>query len=248
VNILGIDTSSIVAAVAVLNSVKLSAEYLVNNRKVHSEKLMPIVDRVLKDSNLTLDDIDAVAVSKGPGSFTGIRIGMACAQGIAHACNKPVIGVNTLDGLAYNLMFSDSLICPVINAQRQESYTSLYNWQDGKLCRLKDYLLIKNSELAKLLLDLKQEVIILGDAAQLIMEAVTTLIEDNYCQQNNILKAHPAFMMPKASSIAAAGLYAFSKGNYDDCFMLEPFYIRKSNAEEKWEERHGGKACTKHNS
>ncbi|HHY04464.1 MAG TPA: tRNA (adenosine(37)-N6)-threonylcarbamoyltransferase complex dimerization subunit type 1 TsaB [Thermoanaerobacterales bacterium] len=246
-NILGIDTSSIVAAVAVLNPAKLSAEYLVNNKKVHSEKLMPIVDRVLKDSNLTLDDIDAVAVSKGPGSFTGIRIGMACAQGIAHACNKPIIGVNTLDGLAYNLMFSDSLICPVINAQRQESYTSLYNWQAGKLCRLKDYLLINNSELAKLLLDLNKEVIILGDAAQLIMEKVTTELETSG-KQSNILKAHPSFLMPKASSIASAGLDAFNKGNYDDCFTLEPFYIRKSNAEEKWEERHGGKACTKHNS
>ena len=124
-HVLGIDTSSIVATIAIINEEKLLAEYIVNNKKTHSEKMMGVIDNVLADSGVELKDIDVVAVAKGPGSFTGIRIGMACAQGLAHALKKPMIGVNTLDGLAYNLIGTGDLVCPMMDAQRQEVYFPL---------------------------------------------------------------------------------------------------------------------------
>jgi len=110
-NVLALDSSSIVTTVAVLNEEKLLAEYIENNKQSHSEKMMVIIKQMLEDLELTVQDLDVIAVAKGPGSFTGIRIGMACAQGLAHALNKPMIGVNTLDGLAYNLMGNNDLIC-----------------------------------------------------------------------------------------------------------------------------------------
>lgn len=237
--ILGIDSSSIVATAAVLSEKKLFSEYIVNNKKTHSEKMMAIVDQVLKDSGLTINDIDAIAVAKGPGSFTGIRIGMACVQGMAHALNKPLIGVNTLDGLAYNLMGTKDLLCPVINAQRQEVYTSLYRWEDCKLKRLWDYKLIKADTLLEELLGINENIVVLGDGLPILEDSLKNI--GNQAEEN-IISAHPVFSMPRASSIATAALQEYIHGNIQDCFSIKPFYIRKSNAEEKWEEHHGAKS------
>ena len=235
-HVLGIDTSSVVATIAVLNEEKLRAEYIVNNKKTHSEKMMVVLDQVLEDSGITIKDVDVVAVAKGPGSFTGIRIGMACAQGIAHALNKPMVGVNTLDGLAYNLMGYDGLLCPMINAQRQEVYTALYRWEDDKLKRLWDYKLIKVDKLLKDLSALKEKVVVLGDGMPILKKCLKVK------QSENIVISHPVFSMPRASSVAAVALHEYNRGNAQNCFSIKPFYIRKSSAEEKWEERHGAKS------
>jgi tRNA threonylcarbamoyladenosine biosynthesis protein TsaB len=237
--ILGIDSSSIVATIAVLNEDKLLSEYIVNNKKTHSEKMMVVLNQVLEDSGITLNEIDAVAVAKGPGSFTGIRIGMACAQGIAHALKKPMVGVNTLDSLAYNLMGMGGFLCPMMDAQRQEVYTSLYRWGQDELKRLWDYKLIKMDTLLEELLALEEKVIVLGDGLPLLKKSL-----ENHSNKTvkNIVPAHPVFSMPRASSIAAAALQEYNRGNTKDCFSIKPFYIRKSNAEEKWEERHGAKS------
>lgn len=237
--VLGIDSSSIVAAAAVLSEEKLFAEYLVNNKKMHSEKMMLIVDKVLKDSETTAEELDVIGVAKGPGSFTGIRIGMACAQGIAHALNKPMIGINTLDGLSYNLIGSKTLICPIINAQRKEVYTSLYRWDEGKLNRLWDYRLIKADLLVQELFSLKEKVTVLGDGVFLLKEVLNVCCSGSDC---DIIFANPAFSMPRASSIAAAALDRYAQGEKDTCFSVKPFYIRKSSAEEKQEERYGTKS------
>jgi tRNA threonylcarbamoyladenosine biosynthesis protein TsaB len=233
-NILGIDTSSIVATVAVVTEEKLLAEYIVNNKKNHSEKLMQVLDTVLKDSDLDIDDLDAIAVAKGPGSFTGLRIGMACAQGLAHASGMPIVGVNTLDALAYNMIDVQGLLCPVINAQRQEMYTSLYRWEDGELIRLWDYEITSIRNLAQRLLQKTERVFILGDGVNILWPTVQDC--------NHIILAPQISLMPRASSVAAAGLQEFLSGKAESCFDLEPFYIRRSHAEEKWEESHGRKS------
>jgi tRNA threonylcarbamoyladenosine biosynthesis protein TsaB len=237
-NVLGIDSSSIVTTIAVVNEEKLMSEYIVNNKKTHSEKMMVVLKKVLDDLGITVNDLDVIGVAKGPGSFTGIRIGMACAQGIAHVLNKPMVGVNTLDGLAYNLMGNKDLICPVINAQRQELYTSLYCYKDGELERLWEYKLIKADKLVKELSNLNKKVVTLGDGLPLLKKALV----ENDLSVENIVPAHPVFSMPRASSIAAVALKEYAQGNSQDCFSVKPFYIRKSNAEEKWEERHGAKS------
>jgi len=237
-NVLAIDSSSIVTTIAVLNEEKLLAEYIENDRQSHSEKMMVVIKKVLKNLGLAVSDLDVIAVAKGPGSFTGIRIGMACAQGIAHAISKPMIGVNTLDGLAHNLMHSKDLICPVINAQRQELYTSIYCDTDGKFERLWEYKLIKADKLAQELLNLNKRVVILGDGTLILKKE----LEKSQIFPENILFAHPVFSMPRASSIAAVALQQYRQGNAQDCFTIKPFYIRKSNAEEKWEEHHGAES------
>ena len=234
-NILGIETSSMVASIAVLCEEKLMAEYTVNNKKTHSEKMMGVLNKALEDSGIGFKDIDAIAVAKGPGSFTGIRIGMASAQGMAHALGIPMIGVNTLDGLAYNLLESSSLLCPVIDAQRGDVYTSLYRWEGEELVQLWNYEIISSEQLIEKLNSLEDKVKILGDGVPVLAKVLGA-------QFGSITPAHPVARMPRASCVAAIGLRQYALGKVGDCFSVKPFYIRKSNAEEKWEEQHGGKS------
>lgn len=238
--ILGIDTSSMVATAAVMSQEKLLAEYIVNNKKNHSEKMMQVIDRVLQDSGISPEDLDAVAVAKGPGSFTGIRIGMACAEGIAHALGKPMIGVNTLDGLSYNLMGESSFICPVVDAQRQELYASLYRWEDVRLNRLWEYEVVKAAILVERLSALAEKVVVLGDGVPVLKKALGEKELPVQPARGLITFAHPAFAMPRASSIAAIALEEYARGRMDTCYTVKPFYIRRSHAEEKWEEKHAG--------
>lgn len=237
--ILGIDTSSVVATAALLSEKKLICEHIINNEKNHSQKMMGVIDNVMSDSGVDIKTVDAIAVAKGPGSFTGIRIGMACAQGIAHPLNKPIIGVNTLDGLAYNFVNSTSLLCPVVDAQRKEVYTCLFKWEKGQIIRLWDYKMERAEKLFDTLVSLKSQIIVMGDGSYLLKRCFEDLKTKN--TKSNIVFSHPAFLMPRASSIAIAGFEEYKMGRFDSCFTAKPFYIRKSSAEEKWEERHGGK-------
>ncbi|MCR4431024.1 MAG: tRNA (adenosine(37)-N6)-threonylcarbamoyltransferase complex dimerization subunit type 1 TsaB [Tepidanaerobacteraceae bacterium] len=238
--ILGIDTSSMVATAAVMSPDKLLCEYVVNNKKNHSEKMMQVVDRVLQDSGIAPEELDAVAVAIGPGSFTGIRIGMACAEGMAHALGKPMLGINTLDGLAYNLMWECGIICPVMDAQRGEVYTCLYRWEDGRLNKLAPYEVVKARDLLERLSSAKERTIVLGDGVPVLGRALDDERGQKIWGEQSLIKAAPpALAMPRASSIAAAALDEYAGGRFDTCYTIKPFYIRRSHAEEKWEEQHG---------
>ena len=121
--ILGIDTSSMAASVAVIEDNKLICEYTINTKKTHSQKLMPMIENMLSLSDLNVRELDAIAVCEGPGSFTGLRIGMATAKAIAHVNDIPVIGVNSLEVLAANMNLCDKKICSILDAQRNQVYT-----------------------------------------------------------------------------------------------------------------------------
>lgn len=125
--ILALDSSGLVASVAVVEDDNLIAEYTVNYKKTHSQTLLPMLDEIVKMTELDLDTIDAVAVAAGPGSFTGLRIGSATAKGLGLALKKPLIGVPTLEGLAYNLYNTKGLICPLMDARRNQVYTEFMN-------------------------------------------------------------------------------------------------------------------------
>ena len=114
--ILSIDSASKVATAALLDENNLIAEYTLNNKMEHSTLIMDMVDKLLKDSNLSIDDIDGFVVSKGPGSFTGLRIGMATIKGLSFGSNKPYISISSLDALAYSLISFDGIICPIMDA------------------------------------------------------------------------------------------------------------------------------------
>ena len=124
--ILGLDSSGIVASVAVVEDEILTAEYTVNYKKTHSQTLLPMLDEVAKMTELDLDTVDAIAVAGGPGSFTGLRIGSATAKGLGLALGKPLIHVPTMDAMGYCLYGASALICPMLDARRQQVYTGHY--------------------------------------------------------------------------------------------------------------------------
>jgi len=128
--VLAIDTSSVVATVAIMDDEKLIGEYVLNHKQTHSQKIMPMIEELLASSELRIQDIDVFAVASGPGSFTGLRIGAATMKGLAHAMNKPIIGVSTLDGLAFNLPYCNYIISPIMDAKNEQVYNALYKWID----------------------------------------------------------------------------------------------------------------------
>ena len=146
--ILGLDSSGIVASVAVVEDDVLVAEYTINYKKTHSQTLLPMIDEICRMTETDVSDIDIVAVSDGPGSFTGLRIGAATGKGIALAKNKPMVAVPTLEAMAYNLIGDDRLICPVMDARRKHLYTGLYRFNGGKLEVVSKQCLIPYEELA----------------------------------------------------------------------------------------------------
>ncbi|MBP5733988.1 MAG: tRNA (adenosine(37)-N6)-threonylcarbamoyltransferase complex dimerization subunit type 1 TsaB, partial [Lachnospiraceae bacterium] len=128
--ILGIDSSGLVASVAVTNDGVLLGEYTTNYKKTHSQTLLPMLDELKKMIELDLSTLDAIAISAGPGSFTGLRIGSATAKGLGLALDKPLIEVPTLEGLAYNLCGSNALVCPIMDARRNQVYTAVYEFEE----------------------------------------------------------------------------------------------------------------------
>ena len=129
--ILGIESSSLVASAAIVTDDILTAEYTVNFKKTHSQTLLPMIDEIVTMTETELGSIDAIAVSGGPGSFTGLRIGSATAKGLGLALKKPLIHVPTVDALAYNLWGAAGLVCPIMDAKRSQVYTGIYRLEDG---------------------------------------------------------------------------------------------------------------------
>ena len=126
--VLAIDSSGLTATVAVVEDTQTVAEYTINYKKTHSQTLLPMIDEVVKMTELDLNTIDAIAVAGGPGSFTGLRIGSATAKGLGFALNKPLIHVPTVDGLAYNVYGCEDIICPIMDARRNQVYTGIYTF------------------------------------------------------------------------------------------------------------------------
>ncbi len=228
-NILAIDTSSATATAAVMRDGMLIGEYILNNGKTHSQKLLVMIEELLKDCGLKPSDLDIFACSSGPGSFTGLRIGAATIKGMAHVLKKPVIGVPTLDILAYSLYNCSAIICPVLDAQRETVYSSLYTWESGRLTKLEDLRVISAKKLIEYLKTLNQKVALLGDGVYLFRD----IIGDS----ENISIAPPAYQLPRASSCAALAEEMYNIGQYSTYDSFVPQYIRKSQAEVEYEKK-----------
>lgn len=231
--VLGIDTSSIVATVAVAEETRLIAEYYIESEKNHSEKLIPVIKAMLEECGLQPTCIDAVAVAKGPGSFTGLRIGVVTAKGFAFASNIPIIGINTLDGLAYNAAIFGGLICPILNALRGNVYTALFRSKNGGIERLSEYKVLHIDDVLKRVDEYSEPVVFLGDGVPLFRSEIKRVLG------NNAKIAPPMLFMPRASSIAALGIEGLKRGEGESAFSLMPFYLRKSQAEIQLERKKG---------
>ncbi|MBA1333989.1 MAG: tRNA threonylcarbamoyladenosine biosynthesis protein TsaB [Firmicutes bacterium] len=231
--VLAIDTSSIVASAAVLDGDKLAAEYILNHRKTHSEHLLPIIEEILESCGTDISEIDIIAVASGPGSFTGLRIGAATAKGLAHALGIPVVGVPTLDGLAFNLPYCDGIICPIMDARRNQVYTALYRWEQDGLCRIKDHSALSIEELLTELKAMSGKVIFLGDGVPVHREYIKEILGDR------ALFAPPNADRQRASSLAELAIRSFRRGLMTKYNEFTPFYLRKSQAEREYEKKQG---------
>ncbi len=227
--VLSIDTSSIVASVAIMDEQKLLCEYTINHKKTHSQKLMPIIKEIIEACDLDISDIDLFGLSIGPGSFTGLRIGTATAKALAHSTNKPVIGVNTLDALAYGAPYFDGVMCPIIDAKNNQVYTAKYIWENDCLKQVGDYCVISISKVTEELREDHHKVLFLGDGVIVHKEYIINILN------NNAFFA-PAFCNIQRASVSAEyALLKFKSGKLDDFMTLSPFYLKKSEAERNLE-------------
>ncbi|MFU0800978.1 MAG: tRNA (adenosine(37)-N6)-threonylcarbamoyltransferase complex dimerization subunit type 1 TsaB [Xylanivirga thermophila] len=225
--ILAIESSSMVAGAAVVDDDKVVAEYLLNHKKTHSQILMPLVDEMLDGVDMSLDDIDAFAVSSGPGSFTGLRIGISTIRALAQSIGRPVIGVPTLDGLAYNMAYSKGILCPIMDARREQVYTCIYRWEKNKLVRMEDYMAVPVVQLLDILTKLEGPFIFNGDG----VAAYRHIIEKEMGDNALFAPAHCAMQRP--STVARLAMEMAREGQLKNYLELMPFYLRKSQAEQR---------------
>jgi len=229
--VLAIDTSSVVATAAIMDDEKLVCEYVLNHKKTHSQKIMPMIEEMLSSSELNIEDIDVFAVASGPGSFTGLRIGAATIKGLAHAVNKPVVGVSTLDGLAFNLPFCKYLICPIMDARREQVYNALYKWVDNTFYIIEDYRALALEQLIEELKARNEKVMFTGDGVPVFKEKLMSELGE-LCEF-----APLSCRLQRASAIAELALQRAKEGQVESYLTFKPFYLRKSQAEREYEKK-----------
>lgn len=223
--ILAVDSSGLVASVALIEEDNLIAEYTVNYKKTHSQTLLPMLDEIIRMTDTQLSTVDAIAVAKGPGSFTGLRIGSATVKGLGFTLNKPIIGIPTVEGLAMNLYNTDALVCPLMDARRNQVYTGIYRFQNGKLVIVKEQLAVGIEEILEALNIIGEKVIFLGDGVPVYREIIEKrmLIPYDF--------APPHLNKQRAGAVGVRALDYWEQGKYLDADEFEPEYLRLSQAE-----------------
>lgn len=232
--ILALDTATLVSSVALATRETLVAELTLQTRKTHSEQLMPHIEQLLVLAETPKEDIEAVAVSIGPGSFTGLRIGLATAKALAYALQIPLIGVPTLEALAFGCPVSGAVLAPTMDAQKGNIYFALYRWQTAGLQQIAPARVIDHRAALAELAVFAEPVIVLGEAVGLYREAIDEV--------EGVAAAKPHVVMPRAASVAMLGWQLLDNGVRHDVMTLEPLYIRRSEAEDLWERRQS--VCT----
>lgn len=225
--ILGIDTATKVCTVSLCRDSEPVAEYGINMGMTHSEGLMPQLKQMLERTKTEKKSIDLIAVSMGPGSFTGLRIGLATAEAMAYAWQIPICGVDTLRALAYNVPVEKVILAAVLDAQKGNYYLAIYEWQAGELLEHLAVKVVSHNELLSHLAAYEKQVMLLGECGKLGEEELPA----------NVRLAPMQIRMPKASSVALLALKEYDPQTHKDIFGLNPQYIRRSEAEELWEKR-----------
>lgn len=232
--ILAIDSSGMVASVALVEDNVLRAEFTVNDKKTHSQTLLPMLEELKESLGLELETVDAIAIAAGPGSFTGLRIGSATAKGLGLALNKPLVEVPTLEGLAYNLYGTEKLVCPMMDARRSQVYTGIYEYvrsaETYKLHPLAPQCAVDVTEILDQCNQLGREVIFLGDGVPVYAERIRERIQVPY----SLAPAH--VNRQRAGSVAALGAVYAAEGRLVPAAEHQPEYLRKSQAEREREE------------
>ena len=222
--ILALETSAKAVSAAVSEDGKILCSGYQDTGLTHSRTLMPIVEHILKNTGLTVADMDAIAVAAGPGSFTGIRIGVAAAKGLAFAADKPAVGVSTLAAMARNVAFCDGLVVCAMDARRQQVYNALFEAKDGQLTRLTPDRAIALEELAEELRSDPRPKTVVGDGARLCFAHLT--------EAGISCRLAPAHLvMQNAMSVALEAEAMAAEGKLVSAQALEPVYLRPAQAD-----------------
>ncbi len=230
--ILALDSSGLVATVAIVEDEQTIAQYTVNYKKTHSQTLLPMVDEIVNMTDFDLSTVDAIAVAGGPGSFTGLRIGSATAKGLGLALNKPLIHVPTVDGMAYNLFGSKGLICPIMDARRNQVYTGLYRFEN-EFTVVEEQMAISVDELIEKINHYGEKVTFLGDGVPVYKAQLEERLSVEYC----FAPAH--VNRQSAAAVGSLAMRYYSEGRIETAGEHQPDYLRVSQAERERAEKNG---------
>lgn len=228
--ILAIDSSAIVCTAALCEDGELIAEMTVNTGNTHSQTLLPIVEQILKVSETALDELDAFACSTGPGSFTGVRIGVATVKGIAYGKNKPCLSVSTLEALAQNLKGFDGILCPVMNARRNQVYNAIFECKDSVITRLCPDRALSIDELDEELSAMDKPIYLCGDGYDITL---------NGLKKTKVCYVPERQRLQSGYSVALSAFEKIARGETISDAELVPIYLRPSQAERERNERLG---------
>ena len=234
--IIALDSSGLVASVALLEDTGLVGEYNIQYKKTHSQTLLPMLEELKDQVELELSTVDAIAIASGPGSFTGLRIGSATAKGLAYALQIPIIEIPTLQGLACNLCGIADVVCPIMDARRGQVYAGIYEFDGQKLHILEDQMAVTIEELGEKLKKYLKEgrrVTFLGDGVPVHKTKITEEI-----LPGEAVTFAPANMnRQRAASVGTLGMQYYKEGKIETAMEHEPDYLRMSQAERERKER-----------
>lgn len=229
--ILAIESSSHVASVAILEGDVLLGEFTLNHPKTHSQKLMPMLESLMAALDLKVADLDAIAVTVGPGSFTGVRIGLATAKALAQPFNLPLIPVSSLKAVAQGFQGFSGYICPIMDARKNEIYAGCYQWQSGILVEVYPERALEPAAFLEELKNLNAEIILSGDGLPKYAESFKAALGEK------LTVSHSAHGRQRAATVADLAKASLSEAVSYDAIAAE--YLRKSEAETTYESKHG---------
>lgn len=225
VRIIGIESSAMTASVSILTDDVVTAEYSTNFKQTHSQTLLPMLDEICKRTQTPIESVDCIAISSGPGSFTGLRIGASTGKGIALSLDKPVAAIPTLEALAYNMAGCKALVCPIMDARRNTVYNALYKIEQEKIECIQEVSLTSIEDVIEALNQRNEEIIFVGDACAMHRE----LFKEKLSVKYTIAPANNC--QPRAATVAALGKMYYENGNVIDADLHAPDYLRPSQAE-----------------
>jgi tRNA threonylcarbamoyladenosine biosynthesis protein TsaB len=233
--VLAIETSTYSGSVALAEGGRIIGEYYLNMGPSHSERLVPAIDRLLKELGTERKELGGVAVSLGPGSFTALRVGISTAKGLAYSLGIPVTGASSLEILAMNLPFAPFQVCALMDARKGELYAALFRTEDGAVSRISQDKIVSPAGLMEII---KEKTIFIGEGALLYRD----FLDDNEVGGEAMLYCPPYLNYPRASSLAIYGFERLTEGRADEVLGLAPVYLRKPDAEltAKGRSRHDG--------
>ena len=227
--ILSVDSTAAPASVCLYDGGRVVAEYYMHTGLTHSQTLVAMIDSVLRLTGTDAGEIDCYAVNSGPGSFTGVRIGVSAVKGMAYAADKPCVGVSTLESMAYNLLCADAVVCACMDARRHQVYNALFRVKNSEAERLTQDRAIGIEELVDELKAYSEPVILVGDGSQLVYDSAEEL--------NNLSLAPANLRFQRAASTAMIAEKKLAEGQSVSAAALMPSYLRLSQAEREMQNK-----------